>query len=426
MPHSHRQVVLATWLITNAAAGDALRNVVGYPVWAALAGLTFLWVFTELALLRIRIAALPASIVMFVVLAVVSAVWAISPWWSLVGSFALLGMVASAIFISSLPYRLVLDIVHWSLQSLLAASFVFELFVALVLRRALYPLWADYPPGTTSEWQWSGGLMLEGGRVQGVMGNANLLAMVALVALIVAGSRAVARLDRHWPLWVGLPVLSLLVAKSATVGFAVLAVSLIAGLIASWVLWRGETFYRIFAMTISAGAVAVALIHANGPAVAEFLGREVGMAARVAIWERVLELGAQSPVLGVGYLGYWMPWVEPFGELGRLGGTVYLHAHNVWLDVFLQLGVVGVILWATLQGRAVLNCLAAMYRSPREDYAMNAAPLLIWVALFVQGLTESRPWIEYGMILLLVLAIGRRRRRIAPRAPRTAAMPVLH
>lgn len=425
MPHLRRRAALATWIIANAAAGDALRNVVGYPVWAALAGLTFVWVFVELAVLRIRVARIPVSIVMLVVLAGMSALWALSPWWSLVGTFILTGMVASAIFIASLPYRLVLDIVHWSMQALLAASFAFELFVALVLRRPLYPLWAEYPPGTTAEWQWSGGLILEGGRVQGVMGNANLLAMVALVALIVAGCRAVARLDRLWPIWVGLPVLSLLVAKSATVAFAVLAVSLIAGLIVCWVRWRGATFYRIFAITISAGAVAIALILANGPVVAEFLGRELGMAARVAIWERVVDLGAQSPILGVGYLGYWMPWVEPFGELGRLGDTVYLHAHNVWLDVFLQLGVIGLIVWATLQGRAMVNCLATMYRSPRSDYAMNAAPLLIWVALFVQGFTESRPWIEYGMILLIVFAIGRTRRQIAPRAPRTVAMPVV-
>jgi exopolysaccharide production protein ExoQ len=425
MPHLRRRAALATWVIANAAAGDALRNVIGYPLWAALIGLTFLWVFVELALLRIRVARIPVSIVMLVVLAVVSAVWAISPWWSLVGSFALIGMVASAVFIASLPYRLILDIVHWTLQALLVASVAFELFVALVLRRPLYPLWSDYPPGTTSEWQWSGGLILEGGRVQGVMGNANLLAMVALVALIVAGCRAAARMDRLWPLWVALPIVNLLLAKSATVAFAVLAVSIIAGLIVAWVRWRGATFYRIFAIAIAAGAVGIALILANGPVVTEFLGREVGMASRVAIWERVVDLALQSPVLGVGYIGYWMPWVEPFDELGLLGDTVYLHAHNVWLDVFLQLGIVGLIVWTTLQGRALLNCLGTMYRSPRSDYAMNAAPLLIWVALFVQGFSESRPWIEYGMILLIIFAIGRRRRQIAPRAPRTVAMPVL-
>ena len=417
--------MLATWLIANAAAGDALRNVIGYPAWGAIAVATFLWLFVELALLRVRLERVPVPVVMFVVLAVVSGSWALSPSWSLVGSFALVGMVAGAIFIAALPYRMIIDIVHWSLQGLLAMSILFELFVALVLRRPLFPLWSDYPPGTTAEWQWSGGLILEGGRVQGVMGNANLLAMVALLALIVAGCRAAARIDRLWPLWIALPAVNLMLARSATVSFAVVAVAIIAWLIVAWVRWRGAAFYRVFAIAIAAGMVVIALIVANWDAVAEFLGREAGMEARVAIWDRVAALIVNSPIVGVGYLGYWMPWVEPFDALGRIGETLYLQAHNVWLDVLLQLGLVGLIVWTALQVQALRNCLGAMYRSPARDYALNAAPLLIWVALFVQGLAESRPWIELGMILLVILAIGRKRREIAPRAPATVAMPTV-
>lgn len=417
--------MLAAWIVMNAAGGDAVRNVIGYPAWGAVIAATFVWVFIELALLRVRLGRVPVSIVMLVVLAVVSATWALSPWWSLVGSFLLIGMVASAIFIATLPYRTIVGVVHWSLQGLLALSLLFELFVALVLRAPLYPLWTDYPPGTTAEWQWSGGLILEGGRIQGVMGNANLLAMVALLALIVAGCRAAAGADRLWPVWLAVPIVSLLLARSATVSFGVVAVAIIAGLIVSWVRWRGAVFYRIFGISIAAGIAAVALIVENWEWVADFLGREAGMSARVAIWERVVALAIESPIVGVGYLGYWMPWVEPFDSLGLVDETVYLHAHNVWLDVLLQLGLVGLIVWATLQARALANCLGAMYRSTPKDYALNAAPLLMWVALFVQGLAESRPWIEFGMVLLVIFVIGRRRRQIAPRAPVTVAMPTV-
>lgn len=425
MPPSRRRVALAAWIVANAAAGDAVRNIIGYPAWGAVILVTFAWVFVELALLRVRLGRVPLSIVMFVVLAVVSASWALSPGWSLVGSVALIGMVASGIFLSTLPYRTIVAVVHWSLQGLLALSIAFELFVALVLRRPLYPLWSNYPPGTTAEWQWSGGLILEGGRVQGVMGNANLLAMVALLALIVAGCRAVAGADRLWPVWIALPIVSLLLARSATVSFAVVAVAIIAGLIAAWVRWRGAVFYRIFAIAIAGGMAAIALIVANWDWVADFLGREAGMSARVAIWERVLALIAESPLVGVGYLGYWMPWVEPFDTLGLIDETVYLHAHNVWFDVMLQLGLVGLIIWGAMQAQALTNCLGAMYRSTPRDYALNAAPLLMWVALFVQGLAESRPWIEFGMVLLVIFVIGRRRRQIAPRAPVTVALPTV-
>lgn len=425
MTNQRRRAALATWIVANAAAGDAVRNVVGYPVWGAMVVATFLWVFVELFLLRVRLQRMPVPVVAFVVLAVVSASWAISPGWSLLGSFILIGTVASALLIASLPYRTILDITHWSMQGLLILSLLFEAFVALVLRRPLVPLWADYPPDVSGELHWSSGLIFEGGRVQGIMGNANLLGFVALIALVIAGCRAAARLDRLWPVWIALPVLAHVATRSATVLFATAMVAVLALLVFAWVRWRGAMFYRIFGLAIAVGLVCIGLIIGNWPVVTEFLGRDADMTGRFDIWGRVIDLGLTSPVVGVGYLGYWMPWVPPFDALGEMHGMVYLQAHNVWLDVFMQLGLVGVLVWGALQYRAVANCLGALYRAPAGERALNAIPLLLWVALFVQGLAESRPWIEFGMMLLVIFAIGPLRRQIAPSAPRTEALVIV-
>lgn len=425
MTNQRRRAVLATWIVANAAAGDAVRNLVGYPVWGGIIVLSFLWVFAELIRLRIHPQRLPVPVVAFVVLAVVSATWAIAPGWSLLGSFILIGTVASAVLIASLPYRQILDITHWTMQGLLILSLLFEAFVALVLRQPLFPLWADYPTDVSSELHWSSGLMFQGGRVQGIMGNANLLGMVALIALVIAGCRAAARIDRFWPIWIALPIWAHVATRSATVLFATAIVAMLAGLVYCWVRWRGATFYRIFGLVIAVGLVCIGLIVGNWPLVTDFLGRDADMTGRFDIWARVIDLGLTSPVVGVGYLGYWMPWVPPFDTLGEMHGMVYLQAHNVWLDVFMQLGIVGVLVWAALQYRAVANSLGALYRAPVGERALNAIPLLLWVALFVQGLAESRPWIEFGMMLLVIFAIGPLRRRIAPRAPRTEAMNVV-
>ena len=50
---------------------------------------------------------------------------------------------------------------------------------------------------------------------------------------------------------------------------------------------------------------------------------------------------AQRPWFGWGWVGYWPPWVEPFDGLAVRNGVEYLQAHNAWLDVWLQLGIVG-------------------------------------------------------------------------------------
>lgn len=426
MPAQTRRTLLATWIVANAACGDAVRNVIGYPAWGALVGLTFIWVGVELWLLRVRLWRLPVPLVAFAAMATASALWAISPGWSLVGSIVLIGTILSAVLVASLPYRTILDIVHWTMQGLLIASLLFEAFVALVLRRPLFPLWADYPDDVSGELHWSSGVMFEGGRISGVMGNANLLGMVALIALVVAGCRAAAGLDRRtWPAWVALPILIHALTRSATVLFATAMVAVLVFLVVAWVRWRGAAFYRIFGIAVAIGLTCVGLIVGNWATVTDFLGRDADMTGRFDIWGRVIDLGLTSPVVGVGYLGYWLPWVPPFDRLGELHGMVYLQAHDVWLDVFMQLGIVGVLLWGGLQYRAVANSLGALYRAPIGERALNAIPLLLWVALFVQGLAESRPWIEFGMILLTIFAIGPLRRQIAPRAPRTEAIPTV-
>ena len=117
-----------------------------------------------------------------------------------------------------------------------------------------------------------------------------------------------------------------------------------------------------------------------------------------------------------------MPSLPPIHQHGQKHGTQNHQAHNDWLDEIMQHGIVGLLLWGGLQYRAARNCLGALYRSPVGERALNAIPLLLWVALFMQGLAESRPWIEFGMMLLVIFVIGPLRKQIAPRAPRTVAI----
>ena len=83
----------------------------------------------------------------------------------------------------------------------------------------------------------------------------------------------------------------------------------------------------------------------------------------------------------------------------------------MWLDVFLQLGIIGVALIA-------LTILAFVWRSwffavdrPRWDLvadrpysAVTLLPTLVAALLLVQGLAESGPLLGWGWMLLVVLA----------------------
>ncbi|PPH49523.1 polysaccharide polymerase, partial [Rathayibacter sp. AY1D7] len=160
------------------------------------------------------------------------------------------------------------------------------------------------------------------------------------------------------------------------------------------------------------------------------LGKSEDATGRLDIWDSVIALTLQRPVLGWGWVSYWAPWAAPFDTLAERKGVLYLQAHDAWLDVALQLGAVGLVLFAAL---AVSTLWRSWFRAvdrPRRDAtstlpytAVSLAPLLIVVALLAQSLFESRILIEGGWLLLVLFAV--QTKRPATETPEVLAAPPL-
>ena len=117
-------------------------------------------------------------------------------------------------------------------------------------------------------------------------------------------------------------------------------------------------------------------------------------------------------MFGWGWVSYWVPWVAPFDHLAENNGVRQLHAHDAWLDIWLQLGILGLV----VMGALVLSTFARSWAYavdrpqslPGKPGALTAAtllPLLVLVALLVQSVAESRLLVEYGMFLLALVAV---------------------
>ncbi len=76
-------------------------------------------------------------------------------------------------------------------------------------------------------------------------------------------------------------------------------------------------------------------------------GKDSTLTGRTHLWDEAIKSGAQTPVLGHGYSAFWVPgnrkaeqlWSE-FGVKARIG----FHFHNVFLETFVELGIVGAAL----------------------------------------------------------------------------------
>ncbi|MCS0499459.1 O-antigen ligase family protein [Protaetiibacter mangrovi] len=411
------QRALATLSFGVLAAGDFWRYLLSWWGWGALAGVVVVLSILELVRARVDVRRLPSFLLLFLAFAAVSIAWSAYPGASALGVALTLATTAVAVFLATcLSWEEVLETFSDTLRWILGLSLLFEFVVAAFIRRPVLPLWVDYSDleKIPAAFYWSRDLLFEGGRIQGIVGNANILGMLALLALIVFLLRLAARKGSPiwgW-FWVVVAVANLALTRSSTVVVAAVVVLLVAAFL--WVVRRttGTARLAVFAsgVVVAIGGLTAAFL-AREPLLA-LLGKSSDLTNRLDIWETVGALAAQRPVVGWGWVSYWVPWVPPFDDLVVIKGVTYLQAHNAWLDVFLQLGAIGVAIFGLVVLGALVRSWGMAAEVTRIRYSAaelrwpeTTAPLLLLVALLVQSLAESRLIIELGFALLVIIAV---------------------
>lgn len=434
-----RNTYLALVLIAT-LAGDAIRFTFGwwtFGVLAVLLAAASIWILV-VHRDRWRLASLPYPLVAFLGLATLSIIWSQYRDATALGLFTtgiiVVGALAIAVAFSWAELLRGLSIV---LRAVLGLSLLFELFVSTFIRAPILPLFTqpgvDYSQYDTlpSLLYWSRNelfAVFDEGRIQGIVGNANNLGFLALLAIIVLAIQlADGTIGRVRAIgWLGIAALTLALTRSATVTIALVGVIVVAAvvlLVRRAATAQGRAVIYGAAAAVGAAGLVLAITFQRG--VLELLGKSADLTGRIGIWDSVAALAAERPVVGWGWVSYWMPWVAPFDNLAFRNGVRQLQAHNVWLDVWFQLGVIGVVIFAAL----VLSTLTRSWilavdrpvdfsvGSERADAAYRAIsllPLLILTALIVQSVAESRLLVEFGMLFLVIFAV-KTKTSVAPR-----------
>ena len=359
---------------------------------------------------------LPWTALAYTALALISVAWSQWPVPTVITGFLLAAVTVNGLFIAHvLTWHEIVRALSSAFKWVLGLSLALELWVSLVIHGPLLPNFFDRPEGRIDpQWYWVRDNLLDGGRIQGIVGNANVLAIIALFALLTFGVLFAAR--ARWrttlALWMLLAAYFLLRTASATA----LACAGVAGvaLVTALAMRRARTpsaRTRVYVVAIGGSAAAAAVIWFLREPLLALVGRSADLTGRSdTIWSAVLERALQRPVLGNGFSSPWDVGDPAFAGWIEDHGISVFHAHNMWLDVFLQLGAVGVVLMA-------LAYLGLLWRSwffavdrPRWDLdatrsysPLTLLPSLFTIVLLVQGLSESTPIMLWGWLLLVVL-----------------------
>lgn len=334
----------------------------------------------------------PTTLVFLILWAGASVLWSTDALRSLAGWAALLGVSFLGVVVGHVrdahqSVRALGDVLRW----LLAASLVLEVLSGI--------LWDTPIPFLGIQ-----GDIAELGPVQGLFGSRNDLGVVTVVALLtflvewrtrsVRPATAVSS--------VILAALLAVLSGSPTVIVVAAATAIAAAALTSV---RALPARRRRAVQIGLGLALVvlcALAWAQRFAIAAALDGRADLSVRTDLWGEILRLSDDRPVVGFGWFGPWDPADAPFSTLNFTLGQQHASALNAFLDVLLQLGWVGLLVFLVL-------CALALARSwlvagERRSVVHTWAPLTLVVLLTV-SVFESSVLSGAGLLLLVLCAV---------------------
>ena len=357
---------------------------------------------------------LPWFVLAYVAWATLSLTWSAWPATTALTLLLLWITTLQALFIGTvLTWRELVRAAASALKWAMALSFLFELWVWIFVRAPLLPGFVVETADDPIEY-WSRDNLFEWDRrIQGIMGNANLLAPAALLAIIVFSIRLASGAPRRtflW-IWIGLSAFLFLRAGSATAYLtaAAVAVVLVTVLLMRRATRPGErTKYYIGYVAVGLGGlVALWLLR---DAIFTGLGRSADLTGRERIWEAVLSRAEERPWTGWGFATPWVTSDPAFDGWIIDHGQSVMQAHNMWVDVAMQLGIVGIVLLALVYLAFVWRAWFFAVDRPRWDLRadrpyspLTLLPTLVGAIVLVQGLAESSPLLLWGWLFVVML-----------------------
>jgi O-antigen ligase len=117
--------------------------------------------------------------------------------------------------------------------------------------------------------------------------------------------------------------------------------------------------------------------------VIEALGRDATLTGRTEIWQILLHWDL-NPVLGAGFESFWLgKRLDKFAEL--LPGAIINEAHNGYLETYINLGLLGVLITLAL----LLAAYFKAHRSLLADYEFGRFRLAYLAAFIIYNWTEA-------------------------------------
>ena len=372
-----------------------IQQLIGWPGLIGILGVLLL--FATFSFLARREAVewhglLPISLLIFVGWAAISVFWSQYQWATFgsvvyFGAVTLLGIYVALIRDTIQIARAFGDV----LRVALALSMALEILSGVLIDRPIHFLFIQ-------------GNLAELGPLQGIFGTRDQLGVATLIAIVTFGTELRTRSIQR-PLAIGslvLAVILLLLSRSpiAYGSFVVVAMAAVALYALRRVPADRKRFWQIglLALTISVGA----LSWAARTSIIDALSASAELKQRLQLWQPMRLLIQVHELEGWGWVGHWRKDVPPFQLLPNFYDSTPTSGLNAYLDVWFQLGLIGLLAFVGLVG---LTFIRSWLLASRQRSFVYAWPALVLVVLLTTGFAESSMLVEFGWLTFVVCCV---------------------
>lgn len=225
------------------------------------------------------------------------------------------------------------------------------------------------------------------GKWRGVFLHKNGLGNIMVVSTIIFFLLGIEIQKHRWLYWVAfsLSVLLILLSGSGSSLFILLALIFTFFICQTW-RWQYQFMIPALLGIATLGSILCFLLLNKVDFVFNSIGKDATLTGRTELWPLVMEMIWKHPWLGYGSSGFWQGLNGESAYIWRAAGWTPTHPHNGFLALWLDLGLLGLLLFFLGFWR---NVVRAFFWLRLNKTVTSVWPIIFLAYMVIANLTES-------------------------------------